>query len=155
MDMVKEHKYGTTLAEALLVVSLLLLAILAITPPIPPMRSSFQVQKFADGHSIAAQNVFAHAGKPSSDLKQASKDISVSSSANAQNYTEFADQPNINKKNIPASDCLQYVPFENNKANFYGGLYWSAVQGTAFVARPEFPSLSDSAMVMLWKEKEM
>jgi hypothetical protein len=106
--MVKEDKYGATLAEVLLVVSLLLLAILAITPPKPPMKSSLAVQKSEDGYSVVMQNAFIGMDKVA-----------------------------------------------NNKANFYGGLYWSAVQGTDIVARPEFPSLSDSTMVMYWKEKEM
>ena len=143
--MVKEHKYGATLAEVLLVVSLLLLAILAITPPMPPMKRSLLVQKSEEGY-LVMQNVGMD--KIASNLKQA-KEISVSSSASNQGCIEFADQYK------PSNGCLQYVAVENNKANFYGGLYWSALQGTDFVARPEFPSLSDSTMVMFWKEKEM
>jgi hypothetical protein len=147
MDMVKEHKYRATLAEVLLLVSLLLLAILAITPPLPPMKSNLLVQKSEVRYSVVRQ-IFIGMDKVASDLKQA-KEMSVISSANNQDCIEFTDQYK------PNSVYLQYVPVENNKANFYGGLYWSAVQETDFVARPEFPSLSDSTMVVYWKEKEI
>ncbi|MEK7399749.1 MAG: hypothetical protein AAB116_22645 [Candidatus Poribacteria bacterium] len=74
--MVKEHKYRATLAEALLVVPLLLLAILAITPPIPPMKSSLLVQKSEDRYSVVTQ-IFIGMDKVASDLKQDKKDIMV------------------------------------------------------------------------------
>ena len=155
MGMVKEHKYGMTLVEALLVISLLLLAILAITPPMPSMKGNFHVHKFEDGYSGVMQKTFVGLDKVSCDPKRAKEDIFANSSASTQYCIKFADQLDSEFQHKPSSGYLQYFPVDNNKANFYGGLYWSAVHGIDFVAHPESSSLPNSTMAMFWKEKEM